>query len=106
MFCYPEHIGGQLGLLFQWLAANRLLADLPKDEFSLRAAHFLSELNAIHAFREGNGRAQMAFFAMLAFHAGHYLDIDQLEPETFLAAMIASFKGDNSGLALQIRNMI
>ncbi len=32
---------------------------------------FLAELNAIHAFREGNGRSQLTFFALLADHAGH-----------------------------------
>ena len=39
--------------------------------FADKAAHFLSELNVIHAFREGNGRSQLTFFALLADHAGH-----------------------------------
>jgi cell filamentation protein len=30
--------------------------------FASRAAHFLYELNAIHAFREGNGRSQLTFW--------------------------------------------
>ncbi|WP_225130127.1 MULTISPECIES: Fic family protein [unclassified Bradyrhizobium] len=46
-------------------------------------AHFLSELNVIHAFREGNGRTQLSFFLLLADHAGHPIDLEDLEPDTF-----------------------
>jgi cell filamentation protein len=106
VFCYPEHIIGQSRALFRWLAENCWLGDLSKDEFAQRGAHFLSELNAIHAFREGNGRAQMSFFAMLAFYSGHTLDLDRIEPDSFLAAMIAAFRGDNAELAQQIRNLV
>ena len=66
--------------------------------FSAKAAHFLAELNAIHAFREGNGRAQLSFFAMLADHAGHPLDLDRLEAKEMLEAMIASFGGNEQKL--------
>jgi cell filamentation protein len=68
-----------------------ILADLDKRNFAESGAHFLSELNAIHPFREGNGRTQMAFFAMLADAVGHPLDLSLLEPRSFLAAMIAAF---------------
>lgn len=106
MFCYPEHIDAQAGTLFAWLADHDRLRNLSADDFAGRGAHFLSELNAIHMFREGNGRAQMAFFAMLADPAGHRLDFTRLDPEQFLAAMIVSFNGREDDLAAQIRNMI
>ena len=38
---------------------------LAPGDFAENAAHFLAELNAIHAFREGNGRSQLASFDML-----------------------------------------
>jgi len=106
MFCYPEHIDMQARDLFSWLADHDRLRNLSAEDFAAQGAHFLSELNAIHMFREGNGRAQMAFFAMLADRAGHRLDFDRLDPEPFLAAMIAAFKGREDDLAVQIRNMI
>ena len=106
MFCYPEHIPAQLRMLFVWLEDRDRFAKLDANDFAEQGAHFLSELNAIHAFREGNGRAQMAFFAMLADHAGHPLDLDRLEPEPFLAAMIAAFNGDERDLAVQIRMLL
>jgi cell filamentation protein len=56
------------------LNASKHLENLPVNGFAGRGAHFLAELNAIHAFREGNGRAQLTFFALLADRAGHPLD--------------------------------
>ena len=55
------------------------LRNLDAQTFADKAAHFLAELNAIHAFREGNGRSQLTFFALLADHAGHPLKIEKLK---------------------------
>lgn len=106
VFCYPENVTAQLQTLFAWLATHRRLSKLGADDFAELSAHFLSELNAIHAFREGNGRAQMAFFAMLADRAGHPLNLGRIKPGPFLAAMIAAFNGDERALSTQIRSLI
>lgn len=66
----------------------------------------LAELNAIHAFREGNGRSQLSFFALLADYAGHPLKIEKMNPEEMLAAMIASFDGNERYLVSVIRSLI
>jgi len=41
----------------------------------------------------------------LAEHAGRPLDLDAFEPEQFLNAMIASFKGDELPLAAIIEEL-
>lgn len=105
-FCYPEHIEAQATNLFAELKANDFLENLEPDDFSIPAAHFLSELNVIHAFREGNGRAQLTFFAMLAENAGHPLDLEKLDPDVMLNAMIESFEGDEKELARVIKGLI
>jgi cell filamentation protein len=105
-FCYPEHIEAQATKLFAALKADGFLENLGPDDFSIQAAHFLSKLNAVHAFREGNGRAQLTFFAMLADHAGHPLDLEKVDPDIMLNAMIESFEGDERNLARVIRNII
>src|SRR2546429_6547614 len=74
MFCYPEHIDSQMHRLFEKLAADNQLLDLDAESFASKAAQFLTELNAIHPFREGNGRTQNVFLAVLADRAGHPLD--------------------------------
>jgi cell filamentation protein len=105
-FCFPEHIETQASKLFAELKAHRFLEGLSPDDFSTRSAHFLSELNVIHAFREGNGRTQLTFFAMLADNAGHPLDLEELDPDVMLNAMIESFEGDEKELARVIKGLI
>jgi cell filamentation protein len=105
-FCYPEHIEREMRALFAGLKAGCYLRGLPPDRFAGEAATFLATLNAIHPFREGNGRTQMTFLALLADQAGHPLDLERLEPEPFLGAMVASFRGKTIDLAAHIRRLI
>ncbi|MDI1267281.1 MAG: Fic family protein [bacterium] len=105
-FCFPENIEGQANQLFSDLRSADHLRRLGAQVFAKKAAHFLAELNAIHAFREGNGRSQLTFFALLADYAGHPLKIEKLSPEEMLAAMIASFDGDERRLSDVIYHLI
>ncbi|WP_353643598.1 Fic family protein [Mesorhizobium sp. WSM2239] len=91
---------------FNWLKQQDFLRGLDEQGFAADGAHFLGELNAIHPFREGNGRTQMVLFGLLADQAGHPLDLEQLEPEIFLPAMIEAFNGDEVRLAAEIRRML
>ncbi len=103
---YPEHIRREMRALFADLRSKHHLRGLPADMFAHEAAAFLATLNAIHPFREGNGRTQTSFLALLADSAGHPLDLERLEPEPFLAAMVASFQGDIAELTEHIRHLI
>jgi cell filamentation protein len=105
-FCCPENVEGQANRLFDDLRSADYLRKLDAQTFAAKAAHFLAELNAIHAFREGNGRSQLTFFALLADHAGHPLEIEKLKPDEMLAAMIVSFDGDEHRLADVIYDLI
>lgn len=106
VFCYPEHIAREMRRLFADLKRDRYFCGLSPNAFADKAARFLATLNAIHPFREGNGRTQTTFLALLADRAGHPLTVDRLRPEPFLAAMIASFNGDEAPLATEIRRLI
>ena len=75
MFCYPENITAEMQKLFGILSDAHYLRDLPPENFAERAAHFLAELNAIHPFREGNGRTQLVFLTLFSDRAGHPLDL-------------------------------
>jgi cell filamentation protein len=105
-FCFPENIENQANLLFGQLKKDKFLAGLEAEGFAEKAAHFLSDLNVIHAFREGNGRTQLSFFLLLAEQAGYPIDLEDLDPEAFLNAMIASFHGDEAPLAALIQALI
>jgi cell filamentation protein len=105
-FCYPEHIDAQLRRLFRGLGRKGHLHGLEAAEFADEAAHFLAELNAIHPFREGNGRTQLSFLTVFAERAGHPLALERLEPEAILKATIISFSGNEKPLAKVIRQLI
>ncbi|AUC97993.1 adenosine monophosphate-protein transferase [Bradyrhizobium sp. SK17] len=105
-FCYPEYIDGQLKQTFAKLRRDQYLRDLSADDFAIQAAEFLSMLNAIHVFRDGNGRAQLAFMALIGAKAGHPLHLERLNPANFLRAMIRSFHGDNGQLIRELRRLI
>jgi cell filamentation protein len=105
-FCYPENPERELGRLFADLAKQKRLSGLDADPFAEKAAHFLAELNAIHPFREGNGRAQLSFLAALADHAGHPFALERIEPKAMLDAIVTSFGGSEEPLARLIRGLI
>jgi len=98
-FCYPEYIAGYMHRLFENLAGMNYLCDLEAVDFAHEATHFLTELNAIHPFREGNGRTQNIYLGLLADLAGHPINNDKLDSNELLEAMILSFKGDEQLLA-------
>jgi len=105
-FCFPENIDAEMTKLFASLARQSNFAGLSKTEFARRAAHFLAELNAIHPFREGNGRTQLSFLGLIAEEAGHPLDFEKLEPDKILGGIIESFAGDEDNLRRVIADLI
>ena len=106
MFCYPEHIRSQMRTLFGRLRRERYFRDLTPDEFVRKATTFLATLNAIHPFRDGNGRTQLAFMALLAARTGHSLLLDRLHAQRFLNAMVKSFHGDQRSLQIELRKLV
>jgi cell filamentation protein len=73
-----------LGDIYDWAGQLRTVA----------IAKGSCEVNAIHPFREGNGRAQRAFFEQLASDAGFILDWQHLDADRNTAASAAIMRGD------------
>ncbi len=59
-----------------------------------RPGRVLADVNALHPFREGNGRAQWAFFSQLAHDAGHHIAWVRMDLDRNMAASAASRHGD------------
>lgn len=64
------------------------------DRFTSDISRVLGEVNAIHPFREGNGRTQRMFVEQLAARAGHDLSFEHVSRERMIAVSIASNWGD------------
>ena len=106
-FALSHQIKPSLSRLLRELDQEYHLAKLPRASFATRAAHYLGELNAIHPFRDGNGRTQREFIRELADRSGYALDWSRVTPKQMREASKSSFqRGDNSGLEEAIRAAI
>lgn len=106
-FCYPEYIDEQMDILFRQLTEEDHLLHVDDiATFSDRAAHYIAEINAVHPFREGNGRCQLILLTILTELAGFQLTEDRLDESSFMEAMIESFHGNNAALAAEIQIMV
>ena len=91
--------------VFAKLAEEGYLTGLDAAAFSERAAYYLGEINALHPFREGNGRAQREFINHLAYENGLSIAWANITPEDMIQASIESFhQGNTTRLAYLIRN--
>ncbi len=90
--------------VFEKLAEEGYLKGLDGFAFSARAAYYLGEINALHPFREGNGRAQREFINHLAYKNGYFIEWN-ISQEDMIQASIESFhQGDNTKFAAFIRD--
>jgi len=105
-FCHPEHIPAQMGGLFRSIRGGEAFAEKSRSEFLREAARFLGEMNAIHPFREGNGRAQLAFLGLIGTKAGHPFAFERIDRNAFLQAMIESFFGKLEGLTAELGKLL
>lgn len=105
-FCLAPHIESELAKRFALIRAENELKGLSPAEFAGRAAVHLGELNAIHPFRDGNGRTQRLFLKALAHQAGHALSLTRIEAGAWLKASIESFHGDYSRMRAIIEGAI
>jgi cell filamentation protein len=60
----------------------------------LKLAYYFAEINALHPFREGNGRTQREFIRELALSAGYTIHFANITEEEMLKASIDSFMCD------------
>ncbi|MDX3801507.1 Fic/DOC family protein [Streptomyces sp. AK04-3B] len=95
-FCPARNLVPYAGEIFDRLAASGRLRNLPRREFVVRLAELYGDMNVLHPFREGNGRAQRAFLTQLGADAGHALNWSGTDAQRNEDASVKSFLGDNS----------
>lgn len=91
MFCNAMFLSGQAEEIFGKLKAENYLHGLEEDGFAIRLAYYFSEINALHPFREGNGRSQREFIRCLALHNGYVINFVNADKDEMLEASRESF---------------
>lgn len=89
-FVTYSQIKEKLQRLLGQLQQEKWLENVPFEAFVARSAYYMAELNYIHPFREGNGRAIREFMRLLFLHNGYVVQWDAVDVEALLSAMIDS----------------
>ncbi len=94
-FAEWEFIEEELNRLSRLLQSENYLAGLSKEDLAKRLAYYLSELNVLHPFREGNGRTIREFIRQLALKNGYRFNLTKISAQDMLEASIKSIIDDS-----------
>jgi len=97
-FEWPEKIQPNANKLLNDLKAENHLQNLERTQFIQRAAHYFGELNVIHPFPEGNGRAQRVLFDQIAKGAGFKFNWSRTTKDQLIDAVVYAYAVDTSKL--------
>lgn len=98
MFCNVKFIETQSEEIFGKLKEEKFLSNLEISKFIPRLAYYFAEVNALHPFREGNGRTQREFFRTLADQNGYILSFANISEEAMIQISQESFLLKYDGL--------
>ena len=104
-FCYADFIEPEANRIFQDLEVKNYLKNETKAEFVNNIAELAMDLNALHPFREGNGRTIRFYLQLLANNAGYLLDYNEVGREEIIEADKQAFLG-NDKLIKEMYNKI
>jgi cell filamentation protein len=91
LFCMVQHVSSMAEDIFHKLGSENYLLGYSKEKCVSRLSYYLGEINAMHPFREGNGRSQREFIRCLVAVSGHQLDYKNITEKMMLEASIDSF---------------
>ncbi|MGR5366095.1 putative adenosine monophosphate-protein transferase Fic [Photobacterium damselae] len=90
-FCNVGRIEKEANNLFSMLEKDKYLVGLPYDKFLTKLAEYYCDINVLHPFREGNGRAQRLLFEHIAINCGYNINFSGITPEQWVAANIHGY---------------
>lgn len=107
-FWFHPHNRIEMGMadIHKRLTKQDFFKDLSAEEYAKQAGIVLGDVNALHPFREGNGRTQLIYLKQLTENAGHKIDLTKLKREPWIEASIKSHAGDYSLMQAQIAGAI
>jgi cell filamentation protein len=106
LFCLPKHIVPVADDLFERLDGDHYLRGLGHDEFVAKLTELFADVNALHPFREGNGRSMRAFLTQLARDASYRIRWTAMDREANVAASWAAHRGDNTLLHGMLNELV
>lgn len=105
-FCMADFILPEADRIFEKLQSENYLKDKPIDQFADSIAELAMDLNALHPFREGNGRTIRLFLQLLAGNAGFLIDYDIVSHEDLIEVDKQAFLGNDKPIREMYRAII
>lgn len=105
-FCYIQFIEQEQQRIFSALKQDNSYVGLPQEDFVRKIAWLASELNALHPFRDANGRAIRVFLVLLAANAGYELDYSKVDKDELIEADKEAFRGNIAALEKIYQNTL
>lgn len=106
-FAHHRHLDEAGTALLKQFSNDDEFWDTPDDEtFLNRMTYYLSEMNALHPFREGNGRTQRAFLGRAAYQTGRQIDWSRTTERENREASIAAMRGDLAPMKQMLRGCL
>ena len=94
-FAEWQYIESELDNLLKKLKEENYLANYSQEMLAEKLAYYISELNVLHPFREGNGRTIREFIRELALKNGYILNLKKVNPKDFFNASVKSIVDTN-----------
>lgn len=91
IFCRVQFINSYANDVFSDYYSSCFAAKSDRNEFLQTFTNHYADLNALHPFREGNGRSQREFARELCLKCGYIFDLTTTNQKEMLDASIASF---------------
>ena len=104
LFCLTEHIESFGNDVFNKLRKEKYFIDYDKETTLDKLVELFADINALHAFREGNGRSQRVFIESLAKINGIYLDLTNVSKMDMIVASHESINGNYKKLRDMFKN--
>ena len=105
-FCKSEFIEDNLENILRQLKNDGYLKGLTAENFAEKASYYMSEINMIHPFREGNGRCIREFIRQLALYCGYIINWSLINRNTLLNATILAVNKEYESLSACILEVI
>ena len=106
LFCLPQHIDSFANDIFAKLKKDNYFVGFNKEEFIDAITNFLGDINALHPFREGNGRTQREFIRYIGLKNGYTFDWSLVSSDENIEASYESANGNNEKLKSIIKRII
>lgn len=104
LFCLTENIGSFGNDIFKKLEEEKYFIDYDYETKIDKLIELFADINALHPFREGNGRTQRLFIENLSKINGIYLDLTNVSRTDMIIASHESINGNYEKLKNIFKN--